>query len=245
MVICAGPTGGGKTTTLYATLAEINASELNIMTVEDPVEYVFPSINQMQTKIRPASLRRRPQGDPASGPRRDPRRRDPRRETARIAIQSALTGHFVLSSLHATDAVAALHRFLDMGIEPFLVASSVVGVVGQRLVRRICRYCKVPYSRRPRSSSSTSCPAATPRAISTMARAATSASAPATGTGSASTSCCASRGDEAAPDAAGPTTTRSRRSRRRACARSATAASSWCKHDVTTIPEVVRNIYTI
>ena len=146
MVICAGPTGSGKTTTLYATLSEINSSERNIVTIEDPVEYLFPSINQMQIN-EPAGvtfaegLRSILRQDPdviLVGEIRDV-------ETARIAVESALTGHLVLSSMHATDAGAALERFLDMGIEPFLVASTVIGVVSQRLVRRICRSCRAPY----------------------------------------------------------------------------------------------------
>jgi type IV pilus assembly protein PilB len=146
MVICAGPTGSGKTTTLYATLSEINEPFRNIMTIEDPVEYVFPSINQIQTNEQAGltfatGLRSILRQDPdviLVGEVRDV-------ETARIAVQSALSGHFVLSSLHATDSVSALHRFLDMGIESFLISSSVIGVVGQRLVRRSCRFCKVPY----------------------------------------------------------------------------------------------------
>ena len=146
MVICAGPTGSGKTTTLYAALAEINQSEVNIMTVEDPVEYVLPSINQIQIQDQAGitfagGLKAILRQDPdviLVGEMRDV-------ETARIGIQSALTGHFVLTSLHATDAAGAVERFLDLGIEPFLVASSVVGVVGQRLVRRVCRSCAVPF----------------------------------------------------------------------------------------------------
>ena len=131
MVICAGPTGSGKTTTLYATMAEIDREEINIMTIEDPVEYVFPSINQIQ--INPLAgvtfatgLRSILRQDPDAilvGEIRDV-------DTARIAVQAAMTGHFVMSSLHATDATSALHRFMDMGIEPFLVASSLLGVVG-------------------------------------------------------------------------------------------------------------------
>ncbi|MCU1586653.1 MAG: pilus biosynthesis protein PilB [Frankiales bacterium] len=147
MVLCAGPTGSGKTTTLYATMSEINESQRNIMTIEDPVEYVFPSINQIQMNEQAGltfatglkSILRQDPDVILVGEIRDV-------ETARIATQSALTGHFVLSSLHATDAVAALHRFLDMGIESFLIASSVLGVVGQRLVRRICEACKTTYS---------------------------------------------------------------------------------------------------
>jgi len=146
MVICAGPTGSGKTTTLYAALTEINNSERNIMTVEDPVEYVLPSINQIQIQDQAGvtfagGLRGILRQDPdiiLVGEMRDV-------ETARIGIQSALTGHLVLTSLHGTDSAGALERFLDLGIEPFLVASSVVGVVGQRLVRRICRSCAVTY----------------------------------------------------------------------------------------------------
>jgi type IV pilus assembly protein PilB len=146
MVLCAGPTGAGKTTTLYATLSEINEPYRNIMTIEDPVEYVFPSINQIQTNEQAGltfagGLKAILRQDPdviLVGEIRDV-------ETARIAVQSALTGHFVLSSLHATDTAAALHRFLDMGIESFLIASSVVAVLAQRLVRRICPTCKAPY----------------------------------------------------------------------------------------------------
>ena len=146
MVLCAGPTGAGKTTTLYATLSEINEPHRNIMTIEDPVEYVFPSINQIQTNEQAGltfadglkSILRQDPDVILVGEIRDV-------ETARIAVQSALTGHFVLSSLHATDTAAALHRFLDMGIESFLIASSVVAVVAQRLMRRICPSCKAPY----------------------------------------------------------------------------------------------------
>jgi type IV pilus assembly protein PilB len=147
MMICAGPTGSGKTTTLYAALSEINDAERNIMTIEDPVEYVFPSINQIQINEQAditfsGGLKAILRQDPdiiLVGEIRDV-------ETARIAVQSALTGHLVLSSLHATDATAALHRFLDMGIESFLVASSVMGIVAQRLVRRICPACAEPYT---------------------------------------------------------------------------------------------------
>ncbi|QNE18327.1 type II/IV secretion system protein [Kribbella qitaiheensis] len=146
MVICAGPTGSGKTTTLYGSLGEINTPERNIMTIEDPVEYTFSSINQIQ--INESA------GITFAGGLRSILRQDPDVilvgevrdvETARIAVQSALTGHFVLSSLHATDAATALHRLLDMGIENFLIASSVSAVVSQRLVRRICDNCRETY----------------------------------------------------------------------------------------------------
>jgi type IV pilus assembly protein PilB len=146
MVLCAGPTGSGKTTTLYATLTEVGDPTRNVMTIEDPVEFVFPSINQIQTNEQAGmtfatglkSILRQDPDVILVGEIRDV-------ETARIAVQSALTGHFVLSSLHATDSVSALHRFLDMGIESFLIASSVLAIVGQRLVRRVCPSCKTSY----------------------------------------------------------------------------------------------------
>ena len=146
MVVCAGPTGSGKTTTLYASLMAINSDEINVMTVEDPVEYTFPTINQIGIHEQAgvtfaAGLRSILRQDPDAilvGEIRDV-------ETARIAIQAALTGHFVLSTIHATDATSALHRFLDMGIESFLLASSMLAVVGQRLIRRNCLECTAPY----------------------------------------------------------------------------------------------------
>jgi type IV pilus assembly protein PilB len=146
MIVCSGPTGSGKTTTLYATLAEITRSELNVMTIEDPVEYVFPAINQMQINLQAdvtfaGGLKSILRSDPdviLVGEIRD-------EETARIAVQSALTGHMVMSSFHATDATSALYRLIDMGIEPFLLSSSLVGVVGQRLVRRTCEACVGEY----------------------------------------------------------------------------------------------------
>jgi type IV pilus assembly protein PilB len=146
MVICAGPTGSGKTTTLYGSLHEINTPERNVMTIEDPVEYRIESINQIQIHEQA--------GINFAGGLRSILRQDPDVilvgeirdvDTARIAVQAALTGHFVLSSLHATDAPSALHRLLDMGIEAFLVASSVTTVLSQRLVRRICNHCRESY----------------------------------------------------------------------------------------------------
>ncbi|WP_377323620.1 GspE/PulE family protein [Pimelobacter simplex] len=150
MVICAGPTGGGKTTTLYASLGELNSPEKNLMTIEDPVEYTFDSINQIQINEQA--------GITFAGGLKSILRQDPDVilvgeirdvDTARIAVQSALTGHFVLSSLHATEAVSALYRLLDMGIEAFLIASSVSAVVAQRLVRRSCTSCLAPYQPSP------------------------------------------------------------------------------------------------
>lgn len=146
MIVCAGPTGGGKTTTLYASLGELNTPDRNIMTIEDPVEYTFDSINQIQINEQA--------GITFAGGLKSILRQDPDIilvgeirdvDTARIAVQSALTGHLVLSSLHATEAVSALYRLLDMGIEAFLIASSVTAVVAQRLVRRSCTHCLEAY----------------------------------------------------------------------------------------------------
>jgi len=146
MVVCAGPTGSGKTTTLYGMLGQMNQSERNIMTIEDPVEYVFSSINQIQINEQA--------GITFAGGLRAILRQDPDiiligeirdAETARIAVESALTGHFVLSSIHGTDSCSALQRFVEMGIEPFLIASTVNGIVSQRLLRRICNQCREPY----------------------------------------------------------------------------------------------------
>jgi type IV pilus assembly protein PilB len=146
MVMCAGPTGSGKTTTLYGMLAQMNHTERNITTIEDPVEYVFSSINQIQINAQA--------GITFAGGLRAILRQDPDvilvgeirdAETARIAVESALTGHFVLSSIHATDSASALQRFVEMGIEPFLIASTVNAVVSQRLLRRICSHCREPY----------------------------------------------------------------------------------------------------
>jgi type IV pilus assembly protein PilB len=146
MVIVGGPTGSGKTTTLYATLSEINRTDLNIMTIEDPVEYIFKRVNQIQISDQQGmtfatglkSILRQDPDVILVGEVRDV-------ETARIAVQSALTGHRVFSSVHAIDAVSSLYRLLDMGIESYLVTSAIIGVVAQRLVRRICRVCATPY----------------------------------------------------------------------------------------------------
>jgi type IV pilus assembly protein PilB len=146
MVVCAGPTGSGKTTSLYAALRDIDGSSRSIVTIEDPVEYVFPSITQIQVNESAGitfanGLRSILRQDPdviLVGEVRD-------EDTARIAVQSSLTGHLVLSSLHGTDAISALFRFFDMGIESYLIASSVIAIIGQRLVRRVCEDCKTSY----------------------------------------------------------------------------------------------------
>ena len=147
IILVTGPTGSGKTTTLYAALSHINAPDKNIITVEDPVEYQLVGIGQMQVNPKinlsfAAGLRSILRQDPdviMIGEIRD-------RETAEIAIHASLTGHLVFSTLHTNDAASAATRLIDMGIEPFLVASSVVAVLAQRLLRRICPDCKRSYS---------------------------------------------------------------------------------------------------
>jgi general secretion pathway protein E len=142
-----GPTGSGKTTTLYAALARLKAGELNIMTVEDPVEYDLPGIGQTQVNARidltfAKALRSILRQDPdviMIGEIRD-------LETAQIAVQASLTGHLVLATLHTNDSASAVTRLVDMGVEPFLLASSLVGVLAQRLVRRLCRACRQSYT---------------------------------------------------------------------------------------------------
>ncbi len=142
VILVSGPTGAGKTTTLYASVNSLNQKERNIITVEDPVEYRFSNINQIQVNPRAgltfaSGLRSILRLDPdviLIGEIRDA-------ETANIAIQSALTGHLVLSSIHANDAVGVVLRLLDLGVEPFLVSSALIGVVAQRMVRRICPNC--------------------------------------------------------------------------------------------------------
>jgi len=146
MVLVTGPTGSGKTTTLYAALSEINSIDKNIVTIEDPVEYVLTGINQVTVNPKAGltfavGLRSILRQDPdviMIGEIRDV-------ETAKIAVRAANTGHLVLSTLHTNDAPSALTRLMDMGVEPYLVASSVVGVLAQRLVRKICTSCKQEY----------------------------------------------------------------------------------------------------
>ena len=146
LVLAAGPTGSGKTTTLHSALRATSSPEKNVTTIEDPVEYVVPGINQIPvseatgtgfaTQLR-AILRQDPDVI-LVGETRDA-------ETARISVQASLTGHLVLSSIHATDAVGAVYRLMQMDIEPYLVASSLTMVISQRLVRRICNYCREEY----------------------------------------------------------------------------------------------------
>lgn len=151
IVLVTGPTGSGKTTTLYAAIGRINSQALNIMTVEDPVEYELAGIGQIQVNPRTdltfsKALRAILRQDPdviMIGEIRDV-------ETAQIAVQASLTGHLVLATLHTNDSVSAVTRLVDMGIEPFLLASSLSGVLAQRLVRRLCPVCREAYPSGPR-----------------------------------------------------------------------------------------------
>ena len=146
IILVTGPTGSGKTTTLYAALSTINRPEINIITIEDPIEYQMDSVGQIQVNPKidltfAAGLRSIVRQDPdviLIGEIRD-------RETAEIAIQSSLTGHLVFSTLHTNDAASAVTRLIDMGIEPFLVTSSIVAIIAQRLVRVLCPHCKEVY----------------------------------------------------------------------------------------------------
>ena len=232
MVICAGPTGSGKTTTLYATLAAINDDELNVMTIEDPVEYVFP-IDQPDPDQRAGRrhVRDRPAVDPAPGPRRDPRRRDPRRRDR--AHRGAGRAHRSLRHVVAARDRRDRRRCTASSTwasSRSCIASSLLGVVGQRLVRRICPHCIEPYTptleelafferrRRRRRQGRRSC----------TARAATSAATPATSSASACTRCCASptRSSELDRRRARRTPTCAPPRAARACARCATRPSA-------------------
>ena len=147
IVLVTGPTGSGKTTTLYAALSRLDPKALNIMTVEDPIEYDLDGISQTQINTRiemsfARALRTILRQDPdvvMIGEIRD-------LETAQIAVQASLTGHLVFATLHTNDAVAAVTRLVDMGVEPFLLASSLIGVGAQRLVRRLCMECRKPFA---------------------------------------------------------------------------------------------------
>jgi len=147
IIIVTGPTGSGKSTTLYSVLSKLNSPEKNVVTIEDPVEYELPGITQVGVNPRAGltfatGLRTMLRQDPdiiMVGEIRDS-------ETALIAIEAALTGHLVLSTMHTNDAPGAIARLIDMGIEPFLIASSLAGVLAQRLLRTICTRCKTPYS---------------------------------------------------------------------------------------------------
>lgn len=151
IIIICGPTGSGKTTTLYSIISKINTSKVNIVTLEDPIEYKIPGVNQVQ--VNPAA------GLTFASGLRSFLRQDPNiilvgeirdRETADLAIQAALTGHLVFSTLHTNDASGALPRLLDMGAEPYLLASSMTAIVAQRVTRKIHDKCKVAYEPDPK-----------------------------------------------------------------------------------------------
>ncbi len=146
IILVSGPTGSGKTTTLYSLLKEVNTPEVNIITVEDPVEYKLDGVNQVQVNTKAgltfaSGLRSILRQDPdiiMIGEIRDS-------ETAQIAIRASITGHLVLSTIHTNDAASSVARLVDMGVESYLVTSSLVGVVAQRLVRNVCSHCKTAY----------------------------------------------------------------------------------------------------
>jgi len=147
IILMTGPTGSGKTTTLYAILSSLNSPDINIITIEDPIEYQINGISQIQVNPKidltfARGLRSIVRQDPdvvLVGEIRD-------HETAEIAVQSALTGHLVFSTLHTNDSAGAIIRLVDIGIEPFLISSSVIAVAAQRLIRVLCQKCKEPYT---------------------------------------------------------------------------------------------------
>jgi general secretion pathway protein E len=150
MFLCCGPTGAGKSTTLYAALREIDRYQKNIITVEDPIEYHLDNITQMEVNTKA--------GQTFAGSLRSILRQDPDvimigeirdQETASIACQASNTGHMVFSTVHSNDSITALFRLLDLGVEPFMIASALSGVLGQRLVRLLCDTCKEPYKPKP------------------------------------------------------------------------------------------------
>jgi general secretion pathway protein E len=163
IILVTGPTGSGKTTTLYSGLLRLDRTQLNILTVEDPIEYDLADIGQMQVNARiglsfASGLRSILRQDPdviLVGEIRD-------LETAEIAIQASLTGHLVLATLHTNTAIGAVTRLVDMGVEAFLVSSSLLGVLSQRLVRRLCPHCRLPYAPSERERALLELPAEAP-----------------------------------------------------------------------------------
>ena len=160
IVLVTGPTGSGKTTTLYAAMGRLDSTTTNVMTVEDPIEYDLEGVGQTQVNARidmtfAKALRSILRQDPyviMIGEIRD-------LETAQIAVQASLTGHLVLATLHTNDAVSAITRLIDMGVEPFLLSSSLLGVCAQRLVRRLCMNCREPDPLHPANWRAVGCPA--------------------------------------------------------------------------------------
>jgi len=146
LILVGGPTGSGKTTTLYASINQLDRNEYNILTIEDPVEYHFLDVNQTQVNPKAgitfaSGLRAAMRHDPdiiLVGEIRD-------KDTAETAVQAALTGHLVFSSIHANDALSTLFRLMDLGVEPYLISSTLSGIIAQRMVRCICTRCRAPY----------------------------------------------------------------------------------------------------
>ena len=192
LMLVTGPTGSGKSTTLYACLNLLNEPDTNICTVEDPVEYKFKGMNQVQVKTQvgltfAGALRAFLRQDPdviMVGEVRD-------QETAQICLRAALTGHFVLSTIHTNDSLSAVNRLQDMGIEPFLLASTLRVLEAQRLIRRLCKECKEPYDCDAETAQTARPGGRARRSI--APRAAMTAAAPATRAGSASSRWCGSR----------------------------------------------------
>ena len=155
MILATGPTGSGKTTTLYSILRLLNSRQISIVTIEDPIEYAISGVSQIQVNTQTnltfaLGLRSIVRQDPnviMVGEIRD-------EETASIAVNAALTGHLLLSTIHTNDAATTLPRLLDMGIEPFLIASTVNVAIGQRLVRKLCEHCKTSYTLTPEERTS-------------------------------------------------------------------------------------------
>ncbi len=150
MFLVCGPTGAGKSTTLYASLREIDRFQKNIITVEDPIEYHLDNVTQIEINTK--------SGQTFAGSLRSILRQDPDvimigeirdQETATIACQAATTGHMVFSTVHSNDSITALFRLLDLGVEPFMIASALTAVLAQRLVRVLCETCKEPYKPKP------------------------------------------------------------------------------------------------
>ena len=190
IILVTGPTGSGKTTTLYASLSKINSPDKNIITIEDPIEYQLKGIGQIQVNAKihltfAAGLRSVLRQDPdviLVGEIRDS-------ETAEIAIQAALTGHLVFSTLHTNDAAGAVTRLIDMKIEPFLISSSVMAILAQRLVRVLCTECREPYRSRPPRCTELEIRTGGEGATVYRAKGARPASIPATSAGARSTNC--------------------------------------------------------
>ena len=192
-LLVTGPTGSGKSTSLFAAMAQINRPEINVITVEDPVEYRLAGVNQVQINPRAGltfatALRSILRSDPdvvMVGEIRDV-------ETAKISIEAALTGHFVLSTLHTNDAPSALTRLNEMGVEPFLTGAAVTGVLAQRLARRLCDHCRELYTPTEEELIAARVPEEIrkARSSSTVAPGAHAAGRPATAAASASSSSC-------------------------------------------------------